>query len=201
MNRRQWLTMFAAALAALRWPRQAHAQGSSYVQRGAVGLLRVRGGNGLDGTDRARQRARRAADRQGHAVSRRRQDAVARRAGLRVSHRSAGPVQPEPGDAFVAAAWRGADRPPTARSSSGRSGPPRTRRRASRSTFMWSCRPPTATSTPANGVLPTTRWSKRPSAPSRRARARLDGCGRSASASAAQTIDVKVRVNPDRAFS
>ena len=31
MNRRQWLTMFAAALAAVRWPRHAHAQGSSYV--------------------------------------------------------------------------------------------------------------------------------------------------------------------------
>ena len=31
MNRREWLTMLAAALAVLRWPRQAHAQGSSYV--------------------------------------------------------------------------------------------------------------------------------------------------------------------------
>lgn len=30
MNRRQWLTTFAAALAVLRWPRHAHAQGSSY---------------------------------------------------------------------------------------------------------------------------------------------------------------------------
>ena len=32
MNRRQWLTMFASALAVLRWPRHAHAQGSSYVK-------------------------------------------------------------------------------------------------------------------------------------------------------------------------
>lgn len=31
MNRRQWLTMFASALAVLRWPRHAHAQGSAYV--------------------------------------------------------------------------------------------------------------------------------------------------------------------------
>ena len=32
MNRRQWLTVFASALAVLRWPRQAHAQGSSYAR-------------------------------------------------------------------------------------------------------------------------------------------------------------------------
>lgn len=32
MNRRQWLTMLASALAVLRWPRHAHAQGSSYVE-------------------------------------------------------------------------------------------------------------------------------------------------------------------------
>jgi protocatechuate 3,4-dioxygenase beta subunit len=31
MNRRQWLTMFASALAALRWPRHAHAQDTAYV--------------------------------------------------------------------------------------------------------------------------------------------------------------------------
>jgi protocatechuate 3,4-dioxygenase beta subunit len=31
MNRRQWLTVCASALAVLRWPRQAHAQGSSYA--------------------------------------------------------------------------------------------------------------------------------------------------------------------------
>ncbi len=30
MNRRQWLTMFASALAVLRWPRHAHAQDASY---------------------------------------------------------------------------------------------------------------------------------------------------------------------------
>lgn len=30
MNRRQWLTMFAGAVAVLRWPRHAHAQGTSY---------------------------------------------------------------------------------------------------------------------------------------------------------------------------
>jgi protocatechuate 3,4-dioxygenase beta subunit len=34
MNRRQWLTMFASALAVLRWPRHAHAQDTAYV--GAV---------------------------------------------------------------------------------------------------------------------------------------------------------------------
>jgi len=31
MNRRQWLTILASALAVLRWPRHAHAQGISYV--------------------------------------------------------------------------------------------------------------------------------------------------------------------------
>jgi protocatechuate 3,4-dioxygenase beta subunit len=30
MNRRQWLTMFASALTVLRWPRHAHAQNASY---------------------------------------------------------------------------------------------------------------------------------------------------------------------------
>ena len=32
MNRRQWLSTLAAAVAFLKWPRQAHAQGTSYQQ-------------------------------------------------------------------------------------------------------------------------------------------------------------------------
>lgn len=32
MNRRQWLTMFASAMAVLRWPRHADAQGASYIR-------------------------------------------------------------------------------------------------------------------------------------------------------------------------
>ena len=206
MNRRQWLTMFACGLAVLALV-ASHATRRNRVQRRLAGA--GRGSASLPGRTPSKGRIAPVSE-PGVPLLVFEAPCFAPTAGLRSQARWSSRITPigtacttsvrlhTPG---VCAARCG--RRATGRSNSRRSVRPRTRRRASRSTFMWRCRRRRATITPVNGVLPTIPWSTgRAFRSTGRARSRMDTAGqRSTARRPRSTSSRSEQPPPDCAFS
>ena len=198
MNRRQWLTMFASAMAVLRWPRHADAQRRAVRPRGEVGVRRVCGDAGLEGTDRLARRAGRAVGGQRDTVSRRGQTPLA--GALVFAYHTDRHGLYNPNQATHSWRLRGAVRTAADGSFEFQTiRPPRTRRRASRSTFMWHA--DGRRQLPRRRMAFCRRPHGGPGACRVRARGEFGWVRPVSVGDAVHTIDVKVRVNPDRAFS